>query len=93
LVPLLDGEVWNAAAKTGPFRVDTIRGVGKKKEPEKQNEKAKKKKEKRKKRKEKTDTDVDRTRTCAGEPKRFLISLLNHSDTTPYAAVDAGQLA
>ena len=28
-------------------------------------------------------SDIDRTRTCAGEPKRFLISLLNHSDTMP----------
>jgi hypothetical protein len=27
--------------------------------------------------------DIDRIRTCAGEPKRFLISLLNHSDTMP----------
>jgi hypothetical protein len=29
-------------------------------------------------------SDVDRTRTCARERKRFLISLLNHSDTTPF---------
>jgi hypothetical protein len=32
---------------------------------------------------EKNYVDIDRIRTCAGEPKRFLISLLNHSDTMP----------
>jgi hypothetical protein len=31
----------------------------------------------------KRNSDIDRIRTCAGEPKRFLISLLNHSDTMP----------
>jgi hypothetical protein len=34
---------------------------------------------------QKRDDDIDRIRTCAGEPKRFLISLLNHSDTMPFS--------